>query len=86
MTDSRMNILQVLPSLHGGGVERGTVEIAQALIDGGHRAVVASAGRMVRDIERTGADYFRLPLKTQRSNGHLAQCESSVPVDRGSGD
>lgn len=64
MTDSRMNILQVLPSLHGGGVERGTVEIAQALIDGGHRAVVASsAGRMVRDIERTGADYFRLPLK-----------------------
>lgn len=59
-----MSVLQVLPSLFGGGVERGTVEIAEAITAAGHRALVASsAGGMIRDIEKAGADYFRLPLR-----------------------
>ncbi len=37
-------VLQVLPSLVTGGVERGTIEIAQALVAAGWQAVVASAG------------------------------------------
>lgn len=83
-----MNILQVLPSLHGGGVERGTVEIAQALVEAGHRAVVASsAGGMVRDIEKAGADYFRLPLKRKnplviwRNIGRLNRLITSEDID-----
>lgn len=39
-----MNILQVVPDLHAGGVERTTLEIAEALIANGHKAHVASAG------------------------------------------
>jgi len=56
-------VLQVLPALVTGGVERGTVEIAAALAHAGWRSVVASAGGpMVREIERAGAEHVVLPL------------------------
>lgn len=38
-------ILQVLPAMSVGGVERGTVEVAQALVRSGWRSIVASADR-----------------------------------------
>lgn len=56
-------ILQVLPRLVTGGVERGTVEVAAALVAAGWKAVVASAGGpMVREVERAGAIHAELPL------------------------
>lgn len=56
-------ILQVLPALHAGGVERGTLEIAQAVVQAGGRALVASAGgRLVPALEALGARHFTLPL------------------------
>lgn len=39
-----MKVLQVLPALESGGVERGTLEIARALVDAGHESWVLSAG------------------------------------------
>ena len=46
-------VLQVLPALDGGGVERGTVEMAQAIMREGGGAIVASAGgRLVHQVER----------------------------------
>jgi glycosyltransferase involved in cell wall biosynthesis len=63
-------VLQVLPALVTGGVERGTVEITQALVQAGWRAVVASAGgAMVREIERAGGTHVTLPLKTKNPFG-----------------
>lgn len=58
--------LQVLPSLISGGVERGAVDVAQALVQAGWRALVVSAGGgMVRELERTGAEHIVLPLNTK---------------------
>lgn len=58
--------LQVLPRLVMGGVERGTVDIAKALVQAGWRALVASAGGpMVRELERCGAEHITLPLATK---------------------
>ncbi len=58
--------LQVLPALAAGGVERGTVDVAQALVAAGWTALVASAGGpMVRELERVGAQHLTLPLKTK---------------------
>lgn len=58
--------LQVLPSLISGGVERGAVDVAQALVQAGWRAIVASAGGpMVRELERAGAEHIILPLATK---------------------
>lgn len=60
------SVLQVLPSLVTGGVERGTVDIAAALVAAGWNAVVASAGGpMVRELDRAGAVHVTLPLDTK---------------------
>lgn len=59
-------ILQVLPALDSGGVERGTLEIAEAITAAGYRAVVASAGgRLVPELEALGARHVTLPLTTK---------------------
>jgi glycosyltransferase involved in cell wall biosynthesis len=72
-------ILQVLPSLVTGGVERGTVEIVEALVQAGATALVASAGgRMVSAVERAGGRHLTLPMATKspvgiwRNAGRLA--------------
>ncbi|MGH7065664.1 MAG: glycosyltransferase, partial [Stellaceae bacterium] len=56
-------VLQVLPSLVSGGAERGTVELAGALVAAGWTAYVASAGGpLERDLARAGATHLRMPL------------------------
>jgi lipopolysaccharide heptosyltransferase II len=57
-----MNILQILPELNVGGVERGTVDLARYLVKYGHKAVVVSAGgELVKDLESCGAIHYKLP-------------------------
>ena len=61
-----VTVLQVLPSLVTGGVERGTVEITRAVVEAGGIALVASAGgRMVATVERTGGRHITLPLDSK---------------------
>ena len=63
MTAQPPALLQVLPALRSGGVERGTLEIAEAQIAAGFRAIVASAGgEMVPALEALGARHITLPL------------------------
>jgi glycosyltransferase involved in cell wall biosynthesis len=59
-------VLQVVPRLVMGGVERGTVDVAAALIDYGWNAVVASeGGPMARELDRAGATHAALPLASK---------------------
>ncbi|NGM20209.1 glycosyltransferase family 4 protein [Roseomonas stagni] len=59
-------VLQVLPALVTGGVERGTIEIAEAIRDAGLRAIVASAGGpMVEELRALGATHVELPLRSK---------------------
>ncbi len=52
-------MLQVLPALHAGGVERGTLEISRHLVQNGHRSLVMSAGgRMLPQLEAEGSTHF----------------------------
>ena len=81
-------VLQVLPSLGGGGVERGTVEMTAALTEAGWTAlVVSSGGPMVRDIERAGGKHIQLPVHSKnlfvmRKNiGRLAKVISEHGVN-----
>ena len=62
-----MHVLQILPALGDGGVERGTVEIAQALHAAGHRAsVISSGGRLVAAVEAAGAHHLAMPVHAKR--------------------
>ena len=52
-------ILQVVPEMATGGVERTTVEVASAIIEAGGRALVFSAGgRLVPELEAIGAEHI----------------------------
>lgn len=55
--------MQLLPSLDSGGVERSTLEIADALVREGHRAIVVSAGgRLLPQLLASGAEHTALDL------------------------
>jgi glycosyltransferase involved in cell wall biosynthesis len=59
-------VLQVLPSLVTGGVERSAVDVAVALARAGWTALVASSGGpMVHELERAGARHVALPLDSK---------------------
>lgn len=59
-------VLQVLPALVSGGVERGTVDVARALVEAGWRAIVVSrGGPMVHELERVGATHVTLPVHSK---------------------
>jgi glycosyltransferase involved in cell wall biosynthesis len=59
-------VLQLLPALASGGVERGTIEIAEAIRDAGLRPLVASAGgALVAELEALGVRHVTLPLATK---------------------
>lgn len=62
----KLTVLQVIPSLATGGAERGCVDVAKALVAGGHRALVASSGgAMVAELEAGGARHLTLPLASK---------------------
>ncbi|MCG8378418.1 MAG: glycosyltransferase, partial [Proteobacteria bacterium] len=77
----KLTVLQVLPALQSGGVERGTIEVAAELIRRGHRAVVVSAGgRMEDELLETGAEHVTLPVgqKSLLSLRYLAPLKSTI--------
>ena len=62
-----VTILQVLPAMGaGGGVERGTVEIAGAIAAQGGRALVASnGGASVHELKRVKAEHMEMPVHSK---------------------
>ena len=59
----RFSVIQTLPALDVGGVERGTLEIAEALVNRGHRSIVVSAGgRLVDELIESGSEHITMPI------------------------
>lgn len=59
-------ILQVLPRLKAGGVERGTIEITDAITKAGWHAIVASeGGPLIPNITHAGGEHVTLPLASK---------------------
>ncbi len=66
-----LTVLQVLPRLESGGVERGAVDIAAAVVAAGGRALVVSAGgRMEVELQRAGAEHVAMPVD-RKTPGHI---------------
>lgn len=58
-----LTVIQILPALNAGGVERGTLEVTTSLVSAGHRAVVISAGgRLVPELIEAGGEHITLPI------------------------
>ena len=63
MSPRKLTVLQVLPALEGGGVERGVLEVAEALVAAGHRSLVVSGGgRMVAELTSGGSEHYEKAL------------------------
>lgn len=55
----KLTVVQALPALESGGVERGTLEVGKYLAENGHRSIVVSAGgSMVEQLEREGSEHI----------------------------
>ncbi len=83
-----LTVLQVLPRLETGGVERGTVDVAAAIVAAGGRAIVASAGgRMEAELKRAGAEHVAMhvdrktPGRILHNAGRLAALIRREKVD-----
>jgi len=60
------SVIQVLPALNSGGVERGAIDIALAVkILGWKSFVVSEGGIMMKELERAGVDHINLPLSSK---------------------
>ena len=71
-----MRVIQLLPELKLGGVERGTVDLSQHLKKSGHEsAVISAGGRLVELLEEHGAKHFTLPLAKKNFTA-LAQVDN----------
>jgi glycosyltransferase involved in cell wall biosynthesis len=71
-----MKVVQILPELNAGGVERGTLEIAAHLVREGHESIVISnGGRMVEELERGGTRHVAMPVH-RKSLASLLQVRS----------
>jgi len=63
---AQKTVLQVIPGLEIGGAERGTLDVAAALVQEGWRAIVVSqGGRLVPDLEAAGAEHIILPVASK---------------------
>ncbi len=63
MSGVRMSVVQILPALEGGGVERGTLEVAAELVRCGHRSIVISGGgRLVDELVAGGSEHIAWPV------------------------
>jgi len=81
-------VLQIVPSLVTGGAERGTVEIAGAIVaSGGTAIVVSDGGPMENDLKRAGALHLKLPVGSKnpiviyRNIARLERLIESYKVD-----
>jgi len=63
MSRKHLRILQILPELHVGGVETGTVDLAKYLVQHGHHSVIVShGGPLIEDLLKYGSLHYHLPV------------------------
>ena len=81
-------LLQLLPALQSGGVERGAIDVATAFVEAGGRAIIASkGGRLTDGLQRRGVEHVTLPLGTKtpwavkKNAGQIADLIKAEKVD-----
>jgi len=63
MPGGRLTVVQLLPALNAGGVERSVLEIGRALVAAGHRSIAVSAGgRLVDRLVAEGTEHVSIDI------------------------
>ena len=62
-----MKILQILPELNIGGVERGVCDISKALVEQGHQSlVISNGGKLESSLVASGGKHISMPVHIKR--------------------
>ncbi len=84
----KKTILQVVPALVSGGVERGTLEIAKAIVDSGDFSIVVSAGGpLVKSLEESKTLHINMnvasknPFTIWKNGRKLAELIREYDID-----
>lgn len=81
-----MIILQVIPELEAGGAERTTLEVAEAVVAAGGRALVASqGGRLEGELAALGGELVRLPMASKNPFTLWSNMQALVRLIRSEG-
>jgi glycosyltransferase involved in cell wall biosynthesis len=79
----QITVLQVIPRMQAGGAELGCLQITQALVDAGHRALVVSAGgQLVPAILEAGGEHIEMPVTTKNLLGLLSNARKLAELIR----
>ena len=86
--EQRLTVLQIIPRLQAGGAETGCIQVAEALVKAGHRAIVVSeGGSRLHELEEVGGEHIIMnastknPLKMRRNARELANIIRENNVD-----
>jgi len=61
--NKKISVLQILPDLNSGGVEKGTLEVNKYLVKNGHRSIVISnGGRMVNELIKDKGEHYKIAV------------------------
>ena len=62
-----MKILQILPELNIGGVERGVCDLSKALVEQGHQSfVISNGGKLESSLVDSGGKHISMPVHIKR--------------------
>ena len=62
-----MRILQILPELNIGGVERGVCDLSRALVKKGHESyVISNGGKLESSLVESGGIHISMPIHIKR--------------------
>ena len=64
----KLKIIQILPSLNTGGVERGVLDFNKYLVEKGHSSyVISDGGRQVKNLLEDGGEHIHLQVSKKES-------------------
>ena len=80
-------VMQLLPNLESGPLQRIVIDVCAGLVDAGWRTVVVSAGGpLVRELEKGGTTHVKLPVDsdglfaTRRNAARIAEVIANGPT------
>ena len=77
MSEKRPTILQIIPEIDAGGAERTTIEVADAIVKAGGRAIVLSqGGRLEADLAAAGGEHIAFAAATKNPLRMLANARA----------
>jgi glycosyltransferase involved in cell wall biosynthesis len=86
VTATRPTILQIIPELDTGGAELSAIEIAEAIVHAGGRALVLSeGGRLASHINAFGGEFVPFPARTKNPVRMLVNARAIAGIVRAEG-